>query len=221
MYHWIADKQFLKDMRRECTNIINQLVQVINNEGVMEVEYHVIGSCAKNMETQNANEPVDTDYNLEIKNVSFDINDCKKIKDYVMTMFNKVLTSRGWGTCSDSTSALTTKRRYFTQGNQTPFSIDLGIIAKSKTNWYRLIHVKDRVGSNQKDSWIWNEGPDSSELFERAKWLKGAKHNHWVEVRENYLDRKNMYLGRGDKNHPSFNCYIESVNEVYYKYRKK
>lgn len=221
MYHWIKDKKFLKDMRRECTNIINQLVQVINNEGVMEVEYHVIGSCAKNMETQNADEPIDTDYNLEIKSLSFDINDCKKIKDYVMTKFDKVLTSRGWGTCSDSTSALTTKKRYFTQGNQTPFSIDLGIIVKSKTNWYRLIHVKDRVGSNQKDAWIWNEGPDSSELFERAKWLKGAKHNHWVEVRENYLARKNIYLSRGDKNHPSFNCYIEAVNEVYYKYRKK
>lgn len=29
---------------------------------------------------------------------------------------------------------------------------------------------------------------------------------------------KNMYLQRGDHNHPSFNYYIEAVNGVYEKY---
>ena len=43
--------------------------------------------------------------------------------------------------------------------------------------------------------------------------------NLWLEVRDLYLDKKNMYLSRGDKeNHPSFNVYIETVNEIYYKY---
>ena len=39
----------------------------------------------------------------------------------------------------------------------------------------------------------------------------------WEEVREKYLDKKNMYLKRNDHYHPSFVCYIEAVNEIYSK----
>ena len=64
MYHYIEDKEFLKRMRGLCSNIINQLVQRINNDAVMKVEAHLVGSGAKNLETQNANNPIDLDYNL-------------------------------------------------------------------------------------------------------------------------------------------------------------
>ena len=43
--------------------------------------------------------------------------------------------------------------------------------------------------------------------------------NLWEEVRQCYLDKKNLYLKRNDNNHPSFICYIEAVNEVYGHYR--
>ena len=46
MYHYIEDKVFLKDMKYLCSNIINQLVQLINNDSVMEVEAHLVGSGA-------------------------------------------------------------------------------------------------------------------------------------------------------------------------------
>ena len=32
------------------------------------------------------------------------------------------------------------------------------------------------------------------------------------------LEKKNMYLTRNDRNHHSFNIYIEAVNEIYGKY---
>ena len=51
MYHWIEDKEFLKRMRGLCSNIINELVQNINNDDVMLVEAHLVGSGAKNLET--------------------------------------------------------------------------------------------------------------------------------------------------------------------------
>lgn len=41
------------------------------------------------------------------------------------------------------------------------------------------------------------------------------KTNDWNEVRETYLKKNNMYLIGNDYNHPSFNCYIEAINEVY------
>lgn len=35
MYHYIRDKVFLKDMKYLCSNIINQLVQLINNDSLI------------------------------------------------------------------------------------------------------------------------------------------------------------------------------------------
>lgn len=32
------------------------------------------------------------------------------------------------------------------------------------------------------------------------------------------LEKKNMYLRRQDYNHPSFNVYVETVNQVFNKY---
>ena len=143
MYHWIEDKDFLGRMRRECSDVVNRLVTIINNDDVMSVEMHMVGSGAKNMETQNESEPVDLDYNINIKDIySLNINDCKSIKEYIRKKFNQALRSKGWGDCKDSTSALTTEKRHFLQGNSTSFSIDLAITTESIDKWYRLIHNK-------------------------------------------------------------------------------
>ena len=40
----------------------------------------------------------------------------------------------------------------------------------------------------------------------------------WQEVRDKYLEKKNMYLSWQDHNHPSFVVYVEAVNEVYNRY---
>lgn len=40
----------------------------------------------------------------------------------------------------------------------------------------------------------------------------------WQEVRDRYLEMKNMYLSWQDRNHPSFVVYVEAVNEVYNRY---
>ena len=214
MYHYIEDKEFLGKMRRECSDVVNRLVTLINNEDIMSVEMQLVGSGAIKMETQNEKEPVDLDYNINIVEIKgYDINDCNKIKEYIRKRFNQVLESKGWRDCSDSTSALTTEKRRFTTGNQTSFSIDLGITTCENNKWYRLIHKK--TGNVSKDEWIWNEGPNSSNLFEKVKWLK--KKGFWEEVRNTYLNKKNMYLTRNDYNHSSFNCYLEAVNEVYNK----
>ena len=50
---------------------------------------------------------------------------------------------------------------------------------------------------------------------QKVEWLKN--NNLWNEVRDTYLEKKNLYLRKNDHNHPSFICYIEAVNEVYYK----
>lgn len=214
MYHFINDKEYLKKLRSTCGNLINQLVQAINNDDVMTVEAHLVGSGARNLITQNANEPVDLDYNLVILEFN-DINNAQRIKEYVRKMFNIILNNNGWNDCSDSTSCLTTEKINFRQGNKTKFSIDLAIVTEEADgSWYRLIHEKN--GYFNLDRWFWNKGPNSEQLNDKVEWLKS--NGHWNEVRDAYLYKKNMYLSRRDYNRTSFNCYIEVVNEVYNKY---
>lgn len=216
MYHFVEDKIFLKKLNNTCSGIINELVQMINNEELLEVEAHLVGSGAKKLITQNDNEPIDLDYNLCILNCyEFNINDGKNIKEYIRKCFNKVLNRNGWSDCQDSKSALTTEKRHFKEGNKTSFSIDLCIVVESDNRWWRLIHKK--TGSYQTDEWIWNEGIQSKGLMKKVEWLK--ENNLWNVVRDTYLEKKNMYLRRNDHNHPSFICYIEAINELYNKKR--
>ncbi|MCQ2741127.1 MAG: hypothetical protein MJ210_03305 [Alphaproteobacteria bacterium] len=215
MYHFIEDKDYVKRMKSVCSDLINQLVQNINKDDVMEVAAHLVGSGAKNLITQNAKERVDLDYNLEIIECwEYSINNCREIKTYIINKFNEVLRNNDWGDCKDSTSAITTEERVFKKGNKTPFSIDLCIVRTDKNGWYRLIHHK--TGFVCYDDYIWNQARNSSDLQERVDWLK--ENDLWNEVRETYLDKKNMYLTRNDYDHNSFIIYIETINEVYDRY---
>ncbi len=215
MYHYIEDKDFLKRMKSLCSDIINQLVQSINNDSVMTVEAHLVGSGAKNLITQNANEPIDLDYNLcilEVFDVSF--NDGRAVREHIRKHFNAVLNNNDWSDCQDSTSALSTEQRYFIKGNKTNFSIDLAIVRENSRGWERLVHRK--TGFINCDQWYWNETPKSRGLTEKVCDIKDE--NLWQEVRDLYLEKKNMYLRRGDHNHPSFIVYIETINEIHSKY---
>ncbi len=212
MYHYIEDKVFLKDMKYLCSNIINQLVQLINNDSLMEVKAHLVGSGAKNLITQNSNEPIDLDYNLMI--IHSEINSGREIKEYIRKQFNVILNKNGWSDCMDSTSVLTTEKRHFTKGNHTEFSIDLAIVFNDRNGWHRLIHEK--TGVTAWDRYYWNSVPDSRNLFDKVAAIKDE--HLWDEVIDEYLEKKNMYLRRQDYNHPSFNVYVETVNQVFNKY---
>ena len=216
MYHYIEDKDFLKRMKSLCSDIINRLVQSINNDSVMTVEAHLVGSGARNLITQNVKEPIDLDYNLcvlEVFGISF--NDGRAIKEHIRKHFNFILQSFDLDDCQDSTSAFSTNLIVFKKGNKTNFKIDLGIVRERNYDWERLIHHK--TGFISSDQWYWNEAPNSRGLAEKVDAIKNE--NLWLDVRDLYLDKKNMYLSRGDKEyHPSFNVYIETINEIYYKY---
>lgn len=216
MYHWIEDKVFLGRMKGLCGDLVNQLVQAVNREGLLEVRQHLVGSGAKNLITQNANRPIDLDYNLEILcSEGININDGRRVKEYVRQIFDEVLKCAGWEACDDSISTLTTKQRQFRDGNQTPFSIDL-CITREDDFGRRLRLIHNKAGMVQSDSWIWNEAPHAKGLEDRVEWLKD--NGYRLALRKVYLEKKNMYLSRNDHDHPSYIVYIEAVNQVYSKY---
>lgn len=133
-----------------------------------------------------------------------------------MDMFDVVLERNGWGNCQDSTSVISTEYREFKQGNRTGFKVDIAIVKKDYTGWQRLIHNK--TGFVGMDRYYWNQAPNSRDLEDRVKWIKN--NNFWADVRIVYLEKKNMYLSRQDEeNHPSFNVYIETINELFMRLR--
>ena len=216
MYQYVS-RDALSGVRSCCSDLINQLKQRINNDGELKVTAYLVGSGARNMVTQNANEPIDLDYNLEILSPHFPgwEWDGRRIKEYIKEQFNEVLYRNGWPDCEDSTSALTTKKRLL-KGAPFRFSIDLAILRQDSLGYYhRLIHAK--TGSTDRDQWYWNQVPYSQGLDKRIEQLKDC--HLWNEVRDAYLDKKDLYLSRQEqKRHPSFNVYIEAVNQVHDKY---
>lgn len=215
MYHYVEDKVFLKKMRRVCSDIINRLVQAINRDEYLQVEANLVGSGARNLITQNGEEPIDLDYNLCICKAP-DIRDGRKIKEYIRKKFNEVLRKNNWNDCEDSTLALTTEKRHL-KGNQTKFSIDIGIVYVNQAGWHRLKHEKTGISKNDRYNWV--QAPNSSRLLQKVQWIK--RNNGWSMVRDTYLKKKNMYLQRNDHSHHSFNVYLETINEVYNSMQKK
>lgn len=210
MYHYFEDRDFLRHMRSESGAIMQELCHQLKEEHGIGANFCMVGSGAKNLVTQNAGNPIDLDYNLEILRCE-DFSDGRALKEAVKKSFDKVLRRHGWFSAQDSTSVLTARKLVFYPGAP-GFSIDVCITMRDADGQYhRLIHEK--TGFTYYDQWIWNEMPHSARLREKADYIK--RHGKWHLVREQYLDIKNRYLTRNDHDHPSFVCYVEAVSNVY------
>lgn len=211
MYEYVNDKKFLSRMRSLCGELMQDLCHTLKSEYDIGSLFYLVGSGARNLIMQNADRPIDLDYNLEIVRID-DFENCRYINECVRKAFNMVLGKHGWGDCKNSTSSLTTEKHHFAQGNQTEFSIDLCIVCRdTENNYHRLICNK--IGFSYYDQYYWNQAPNSKEITQKAKFIKNK--GNWTLVREQYKRIKNKYLTSNDYNHPSFICYIEAVNNVY------
>lgn len=220
MYNYFEDKNYLREARRFCSDIIEDVQNEVRKQGV-PCQYFLVGSGGRNLITylKNNREEVfiDFDYNLNI--LPFDgRNDGFYLKEIVRKAFNKIWKSRfGKEGIQDSTSSLTSPYLILGTYKNVFLSIDLAIVAlDGKDVWHRLIHNKIY------GTYFWNKMSPRNEIIEKEKWLKA--NNHWDgddSVREKYLEKKNMYLSRNDHDHPSFVCFIETINEVFQKYYLK
>lgn len=210
MYHYYEDQGFLSRMRAEAGSIMQELCHQLKDDHDIGATFYLVGSGAKKLVTQNASNPIDLDYNLEILRCE-DFDDCRALKEAVGKSFNKVLARHRWYQAQDHTSVFKARRIYAMIG-QPQFSIDVCITMRDRNDrYYRLIHEK--TGFTCYDRYFWNEAPHSARLREKADYIK--KHGKWHLVREQYLNIKNRYLTRNDHDHPSFVCYVEAVSNVY------
>ena len=211
MFNYVEDKGFLSRMRNLCGGIMQDFCHYLKEDYDIGTIFYLVGSGAKNLIVQNASLPIDLDYNLEIVRCE-DFEDCDFLKECARKSFNKALNEHGWRDCENSTSSLTTEKRYFVAGNPTEFSMDVCIVCKdTEEHLYRLKLKK--TGFTYLDEYYWNEAPHSAGIQKKAKYIK--ERGKWKLVRNQYLDIKNRYLRQNDYDHPSFICYIEAVNNVY------
>ena len=197
-----------------CSQKMNELKQSLQEFGIICTVYG-IGSYAKNMVTRNGKAPYDLDYNLEIiKQLPTKYSDLEKFKNLVRSEMDKKLRNTGFSCGKDSKSVIT-YILHLPNKTHMKFSFDIGIVSRNKNgNLQRLIHNKN------KNSFTWNEAKDSKGIENCAKILKS--HGHAEEIKAVYLKKKNDYLSKNQKeNHPSFNVYIETVNELYRKYLRQ
>ena len=212
MYHYVQDKDFLRRAQSDSSRMLKRVEELLRKEYKINSQIFLVGSGAKNMVTQNENESIDFDYNLNIISCP-DWEDPGSIKESVRKAMNRIMTNEGLGTVDDSTSCLTTKTINFKDSPENKWSIDLCVVTKdSGGNWQRLIHEK--TGFAQYDRYFWNTTPNSEDYSYKAAKIKECP-GWWNEVRNSYLRIKNHYLQSHDYNLPSFVCYIEAVNEIY------
>lgn len=178
MFTYVEDKDFLSRARNLCSEIMQDLCHYLKEDYDIGTIFYLVGSGARNLIVQNASLPIDLDYNLEIVRCE-DYEACRSIKECVRKSFNKALHAHRWGDCNDSTSALTTERRYFTKGNPTEFSMDVCIVCRdTKGHFHRMIHKK--TGFTCYDEYYWNEAPHSERIQEKSKYIK--KKGKWQLV---------------------------------------
>ena len=67
MYNYVTDKQLISSMRSLSGNMMQDLCHILKEKYDIGAMFTLVGSGARNLILQNANEPIDLDYNLKIK----------------------------------------------------------------------------------------------------------------------------------------------------------
>lgn len=212
----LVDEAECKRYRSDCSTTLERTRSILREKGIIS-QFTLVGSGARNMVTRDGDGPFDLDYNLEIiKAMDEYWNDLRLLKDTVRVSLDKAIRIEScFSESQDSTSCLTALL-HFDDEPSIKFSFDIAIVKRnSNGTLYRLLHNKNAFGFGN-DQYVWNEVRNSHDIAQKAQQIKSE--GLWLEVRERYVDLKNMYLSHRDKSHPSFIVYVEAVNQVYNKY---
>ncbi len=204
-----------KRYRSDCSAVLKETCKLLKSKGIT-AQFVLVGSGARNMITRNGDGPYDLDYNLVIIKADEKYRrDLRLLKDTVRDALNRAEGKDFFSNFQDSTSCLTALL-HFKDSPDVEFSFDVAIITKNQNgNYMRLIRNKNTYCVGQ-DQYTWNEVRNSHRVKDKADALKKAR--LWEKVRNRYVELKDQYLMRNDRNHPSFVVYVETVNEIYNKY---
>ena len=204
MYQYVTNKQYRNQLRETCESIIKN-VQKSFLRNYFTFQFKLIGSGETKLITQNGeNGEFDLDYNLILQKDKQDlISNPKRIKDLFIQAFNDANKGLGFKPANNSTSVITSK---LVLNNKLHFSFDVAIICEGNNgNFYKLIYDKNT------GRYLWNELKSSRNYEEKISILK--QEHIWTQVKELYLNKKNMYLRRNEERN-SFSIFLETINEI-------
>lgn len=219
MYTYVT-KADTKPFRHYCQEVLAQLQKALRGKYAITVQFSLAGSGARNMVTRNGKGPFDLDYDLMLLSIPKEYEASPgKLKEVIRITLDSLIREKciceqysllgdkfSYG--QDSTSSIT-YLIHSQDGKKVEFYFDVAIIRQKKESGeiYRLIHDK------KKEVAIWNQMPALKNLEFQESVIKRA--GCWGEVKNVYLAKKNMYLERQDKHHPSYIVYEEAVHQVY------
>ena len=206
MYHYVESKDY-NPYHFFISDKLNRVKQQILKEHQIETTVDSVGSLYKKLVTQNNSLPFDLDHNFVIENRLITQLNPKPLKDYVMEHLDDMIAEEydDWKYCQDSKAAITIRR---VVDGRLDFSADIAILARNSNGQYcRLLHDK------QRQKYDWAPVPNSEKISERFRKLKN--YGYWEDIQEKYLEKKNRYLSKQDKDYPSFVVFVETIKEVW------
>ena len=193
-------------VKKELLDIIHQAQNLVRDK--FTFRYDFIGSSSRNMITRDLNSNIGFDFDVNIQvNDEDEEYDAKEIKHILMNAFNKVIIRYGYKHCEDSTRVFTIKF-VDSPNSRIIHSCDFAIVYNCNDG--RQQYIRFNKGSN---SYSWEYQPtDFVGLGQKIEWLK--RHNYWNDVKDYYIEKKNMN-NNPDKH--SRSIFAETINEMYQK----
>ena len=172
-----------------------------------------VGSTHRRMITRDRNSNIGYDFDVNIHVNDEDENfSAAKIRHILINAFNRFVRLYDYDFCEDSTRVITIKKKNYIT-SKILHSCDFAIVYDCNDGRQQYIHF-----NKEQNAYCWEYLPLSDdEIEERADWLKNPKHNHWDEVKNLYIDKKNRNT---DKSVKSRSIYRQTVNELYQRYCK-
>lgn len=202
-------KEEWQPVRDELYEIIHKLQDEVRE--YFTFQYHFVGSSKRNMITRdrNSNTGFDFDVNIEVNDPDEDYS-AEEIRNILREGLDIVNNPNGrsifgYDYTEDSTRVLTIKVKD-KANSRILHSCDFCVV-----NYCEDGRQQYNIRYNKKQcSYSWEYQPkDYYELPEKIEWIK--KNGLWQQVRDVYLDKKNMNT---DKNKKSRSIFAETVHQV-------
>ena len=201
-------KEEWQPVRDELYEIIHKLQDEVRE--YFTFQYHFVGSSKRNMITRgrNSNTGFDFDVNIEVNDPDEDYS-AEEIRNILRNGLDRVTNPYGrsifgYDYTEDSTRVLTIKVKD-KANSRILHSCDFCVVNDCEDGRQQYIRY-----NKKQHSYSWEYQPKGYyELPEKIEWIK--KNGLWQQVRDVYLDKKNMNT---DKNKKSRSIFAETVHQV-------
>ena len=201
-------KEKWEPIRDELLEIIHRLQNEVRDN--FTFQYHFVGSSKRKMITSdwNSNIGFDFDVNIEVNDPDEDYS-AEEIRNILHKGLDKVNNPYGYSVfgydyTEDSTRVLTIKVKDRTN-SRILHRCDFCIIYECGNGRQQYIRYNKKQNSY---SWEYQQ-KGHMELPSKIEWIK--KHRLWQQVRENYIDRKNI---NADDSKKSRSIFAETIHQI-------